>query len=114
MLSGVGGNFITAHHLNDAVESYLMKTFNGTPERIPIPWVTDFDSFIIYHPFLESLKSDFESYAKENNLNQYVVEDPTNYTTKQTRNWVRNIIVPELQGRDMGIETVVRKKFYMA
>ncbi len=106
------GNFITAHHLTDACESYLMNCFHGTPEYLPIPWMSEFDNFSIYHPFLQTSKDDFINYANENDLMKYVVEDPTNKDTGPKRNWVRNVIIPEINVRNMGIETIVRKKFY--
>lgn len=112
-MRGIGGNFMTAHHLNDAVESYLMNCFHGTPEHQPISWNTMFiDSHVMWHPFLLTPKRDFIHYAKENDLMKYVVEDPTNNDNGPKRNWVRNVIVPKLNDRNMGIETIVRKKFY--
>lgn len=112
-LEGIGGTFVTAHHLNDAVESYLMNCLHGTPEHQPIPWNTYFlGNFIINHPFLQTPKRDFIAYAEENDLMKYVVEDPTNNDNGPKRNWVRNVIIPSINDRNMGIETVVRKKFY--
>jgi len=112
-LEGIGGNYVTAHHLNDAVENYLMNCLHGNPEHTPIPWNTYFmGNFTIYHPFLQTPKRDFINYAKENDLMKYVVEDPTNNNNQPKRNWVRNVIIPEINNRNMGIETVVRKKFY--
>ena len=81
---------------------------------MPIQWSTFFDgNFSIFHPFLKTSKQDFIDYAEANDLMKYVVEDPTNKETKNKRNWVRNTIIPEINGRDMGIETIVRKKFYI-
>ena len=107
-----GGKFVTAHHLDDAVENYLMNCFHGTPEHKPIKEYSKFEGFSIYHPFITTNKQDFINHVKENGLEQYVVEDPTNTITKFKRNWIRNIIVPELNERKMGIDTIVRKKFY--
>ena len=111
-MQGFGGNFITAHHLNDAVENYLMNCFHGTPEHSPISWFTKFPNFTICHPFLRTSKKHFIEYVNDFELQKYVVEDPTNWETKGKRNWIRNVIVPSLNSRNMGIETIVRKKFY--
>lgn len=112
-LEGLGGTYVTAHHLNDAVENYLMNCLHGNPEHQPIPWNTYFlGNFTINHPFLQTPKRDFIAYAKENDLMKYVVEDPTNNDNGPKRNWVRNVIIPEINDRNLGIETVVRKKFY--
>jgi tRNA(Ile)-lysidine synthetase-like protein len=108
----IGGKFVTAHHLDDAVENYLMNCFHGTPEHKPIQEFSQFDGFSIYHPFLLTSKSNLWDYVYENNLNKYVVQDPTNHDIKHKRNWVRQIIVPEINVRSMGIHSIVRRKFY--
>jgi len=112
-LTGLGGKFITAHHLQDCVESYLMNTFKGCPEHKPISWFTQFPNFSIYHPFLLTTKQDFIDYAEDNDLMKYVVPDPTNDNSKNTRNFVRNMIVPLLNERNLGLEKIVKKKFYL-
>jgi tRNA(Ile)-lysidine synthetase-like protein len=112
-MSGYGGNFITAHHLNDCVENYLKLCFEGKSEYKPIQEFTQFEDFAIYHPFLTTTKNDFINYVIQNDLMKYVVEDPTNNHNDATRNWIRNVIVPEIEGRNIGLEKVVRKKFYL-
>lgn len=108
----IGGKYVTAHHLNDCVENYLMNCFHGTPEYKPIQEFTQFNGFSIYHPFLTTTKEDFIRYAIKNDLMKYVVEDPTNKEVTQKRNWIRNVIVPELDAWEMGLQTIVKKKFY--
>jgi tRNA(Ile)-lysidine synthase len=108
----IGGKFLTAHHLNDACENYLSNCFHGNPEYKPIQEFSKFNGFSIYHPFLKTTKQDFIDYANENDLMKYVVEDPTNKDTKYKRNWIRNVIVPEINQRDLGLEKIVLKKFY--
>jgi tRNA(Ile)-lysidine synthetase-like protein len=109
----IGGKFVTAHHLNDCVESYLDNCLKGQPTYMPIPWHTYFGEFCIFHPFLGTTKRDFIEYAEKNKLKQYVVEDPTNKETSQKRNWIRNVIVPEVEARNLGLEKVVTKMFYL-
>lgn len=111
-MNKIGGKFATAHHLDDCVENYLDNCFKGCPEHKPIKEFSQFDGFSIYHPFLKTTKEDFLLYCIENDLMKYVVEDPTNKEVSQKRNWIRNVIVPELDKRDLGLQTVVRKKFY--
>jgi tRNA(Ile)-lysidine synthetase-like protein len=119
-------NVLTAHHLDDAVESYLMNCFDGTPEYIPIKFKTvlinnvvlspDVDGtkiptgYSIFHPFLLSTKTDIENYAKEHDLMRYVVVDETNCKNECRRNMIRNEIIPKI-GQEH-IRTVVRNKFY--
>lgn len=113
-LQGLGGNFISGHHLNDCVESYLANCLKGCPENTPIPWFTTFQQgFTIYHPFLLTTKQDFILYAKENNLQKYIVEDPTNHDLSNNRSWMRNNLIPILDERQVGLEKVVKKKFYI-
>lgn len=111
-MAELGGNFVTGHHLNDAVENYLTNCLTGTPEYKPIQEVTSFQSHTIYHPFLTTTKDEMVEYVQRKELSEYIVEDPTNKDIKYRRNWVRNVIVPELDKRNVGIETIVKKKFY--
>jgi tRNA(Ile)-lysidine synthase len=106
------GSYVTGHHLNDAVENYLTNCLSGTPEYKPISELTNFPTFSIYHPFLTTTKAEMISYVERMKLLEYIVTDPTNDDTKYRRNWVRNIIIPEIDKRNIGIETVVKKKFY--
>jgi tRNA(Ile)-lysidine synthase TilS/MesJ len=55
----------------------------------------------------------FIDYAEAKGLMKYVVEDPTNKENKNKRNWIRNIIIPQLEEKELGLETLVRKKFYV-
>jgi tRNA(Ile)-lysidine synthase len=113
MMAGMGGVFVTGHHLNDAVENYLSNTFKGSPEHIPINWVTHFPNFTIYHPFLTTSKDSLINYVNDHDLNEFVVEDPTNNSLKFRRNWLRHSIIPSLESMNIGLEKVVRKKFYL-
>lgn len=107
--------FVYCHHLDDAVEGYIMNMAKGIPEYCPIPTL----SFIknskggIYRPFLRTLKKSFRRYANHHKLNEYVVEDETNTdTTYCWRNKIRHDIVPQFEG--FGLRKVVLKKFYNA
>lgn len=111
-MSAIGGNFVTAHHLNDAVENYMFNCLNGTPEYKPIQEVTEFEKHKIWHPFLLTNKKSFKTYVKKNKLERFVCEDQTNNDTKFKRNWMRNNILPEISNRGINLETVVKKKFY--
>lgn len=109
----IGGNFITAHHLNDCVENYIDNCLKGHPEYKPINEVSHFINFKVYHPFLLTTKQSFINYCHDNNLMQFVVTDPTNTDNKNKRNWLRNCVLPAIYERNVGIETVVKKKFYI-
>lgn len=112
ILKNSGGHFITAHHLNDAVENYLDNTLKGSPEHIPIQPVSSFGTFTIYHPFLVSTKRSLQKYAENHDLLKFIESDPTNEDLSLKRNWIRHKLAQEIYDRDLGIEKVVWKKFY--
>jgi tRNA(Ile)-lysidine synthetase-like protein len=102
---------ITAHHLDDATESYMLNVLRGKEGFLPIPFITEVGSNLIVHPFLFTKKKDFREYAEKNDLMKYVVEDETNKVTKGSRrNFIRNEIMPLIQREKMGLDTIVKKK----
>jgi tRNA(Ile)-lysidine synthetase-like protein len=109
---------ITAHHMDDCAESYLLNVFRGKEGFLPIPFVTEisrdskfFDNCFLCHPFLFTEKRDFIEYAEKNDLMKYVVEDETNSVVKGSRrNLIRNEIIPILDRERMGLKTIVKKK----
>jgi len=105
--------FISAHHLDDCVESYLLNVLRGKEGFIPIPFITKLErtSSCIIHPFLFTKKSDFIEYAEKHDLMKHVVEDETNKQIKGSRrNLMRNKIIPILNEEKMGLQTIVKKK----
>jgi tRNA(Ile)-lysidine synthetase-like protein len=104
--------FITAHHLDDCCESYLMNVLRGKEGFLPVPFISEFpNNVFICHPFLETKKQDFIDYVEKHNLTKYVEEDETNKITKGSRrNMIRNEMIPLLNEHKMGIQTIVRKK----
>ena len=103
--------FITAHHLDDATESYMMNVLRGKEGFLPIPFITEVGSNLIVHPFIFTKKADFRQYAERKDLMKFVVEDETNKVTKGSRrNFIRNEIIPLLQREKMGLDTIVKKK----
>ena len=106
-----GSSIFTAHHLNDYVESYLLNCFRGHPNHNAFELISDFNSFQIVHPFLLSRKDDFIQYAERNNLMRFVVQDETNNETKGSRrNWIRNVIVPEMKKEKLSLEKYAERK----
>lgn len=98
---------ILCHHLNDCVESYLMKCFKGIVgngyQPIPIYGVKTI------RPFLLTLKNDFIRYAKKHSLMHFIEEDPLN--EKSTRGWLRNKAIPVIGEKYPGLETILRKMY---
>ena len=104
--------FITAHHLDDCAESYLLNCIRGKEGFLPIPFHTELpNSNCIVRPFLFNRKKDFIAYAEAHNLLQYVVEDETNVQVRGSRrNLLRNDILPILEKENVGLTTIVKKK----
>lgn len=102
-----GGHFVTAHHLDDAVENYIMNVAKGCPEFTPIKEVSQ----KIIHPFLRRTKDFFSKYIVDNKLEEFIVEDETNTDTKYLRNKIRHEVIPLFDWTNL--RKVVLKKFYM-
>lgn len=118
-MSKIGGYFVTGHHLDDAVENYLMNCFKGNPDYVPFHLSTTFTQheyisflkrFTIIHPWLTNKKEDIVEYAKEQKLYKWIVEDPTNHDGDNYRSFLRTEIIPALSQRQLNLYTVVRKK----
>lgn len=81
---------LTAHHLDDNIETVLMNFFRGTGLHglIGIPEKASY----IRRPLLSFSKEELIAFAKENKLNW--VEDSSNESSKYTRNFFRNELIP--------------------
>lgn len=102
---------LTAHHLNDCVESYLLNTLRGHEGYLPIPFFTKLQNCVMSHPFIFNTKNDFIEYCKHFNLNKYIVEDETNKTTKGSRrNLIRNEILPILHRENIVLNKTISNK----
>ncbi len=105
-LYSLKGNVATGHHLNDVVENYLFNCIRGYHEHLPIPLNTN----NIIRPFLLTNKETIKRYSDKYNLSKYVVEDPLNNELSKTRNWIRKVVAPEINGR-FNLEKVVKKMY---
>ena len=102
---------ITAHHMNDWIESYLLNCFRGQPNNDCIELTSEFESFKIIHPFLLSRKKDFEQYLERNNYLCYTIQDETNFICKGSRrNWIRKQIFPEMIKNKLSLEKFAERK----
>jgi len=83
---------LTAHHLDDNIETMLMNLFKGTG-------ITGLRGMLpkqnrILRPLLFARKKDIIEFARNNNLNY--VEDSSNESAKYTRNYFRNHLLPDI------------------
>jgi tRNA(Ile)-lysidine synthetase-like protein len=107
------GVVLTAHHLNDCVESYLMNVFRGHEDHQPIPFFTKVNVACIVHLLLFTEKQSLKDYVNFYKLIDYVVEDETNFITKGSRrNFVRNKLLPLLTDEDIILNNTLKRKMY--
>lgn len=94
--------FITCHHLDDAVETWLFGSFNGQPKLIP------YKSGKAYRPFLLNKKEQLSKWATMYKVPY--IQDMSNFEDCHARNRIRNNILPQIKLINPGIHTVIRKK----
>jgi len=85
-------HLLTAHHADDNIETVLMNFFRGTGLHglTGIPVAINY----IRRPLLSFTKNELIHFAKENSLE--FVEDSSNLSSKYTRNFFRNEIIPAI------------------
>lgn len=85
-------HLLTAHHCDDNIETVLMNFFRGTGLHglTGIPGKVNY----IRRPLLPFSKNELINFAKENDLG--FVEDSSNLSSKYTRNFFRNEIIPAI------------------
>lgn len=97
--------YLTAHHLDDVLETRLIKMIRGTG----LEGLSAFEEWNqkIFRPFFETGKSLLRQYAVEAKVPW--VEDPTNQENNYLRNWIRNIWLPQLDQKMSGASENVAK-----
>lgn len=94
--SEVGSKFsrylLTAHHGDDNIETVMMNFFRGTGLHglTGIPVTNKY----IKRPLLDFTKEELLAFVKDNNLG--FVEDSSNQSSKYTRNFFRNELLPAI------------------
>lgn len=90
---------LTAHHMNDQVETFMLNLMRGAglDGLSAMPSVKDFGQGKHGRPFLSVSKEELKSYALENNLSW--VEDESNDDSTYDRNFIRNEVMPLIRQR---------------
>jgi len=90
----------TAHHLNDNLETVLLRWTNGAglDQLTGIPVKND----RVIRPVLFASRSEIEAYARESNVEWR--EDASNTTTVYQRNFIRHEIIPRLKEINPSLE----------
>lgn len=87
---------LLAHHADDNIETLLMNFFRGTGLQglTAMPDENLTEKFIL-RPLLNVRRKEIIEFAKQNNLQW--VEDSSNLSSKYTRNFFRNELLPEIK-----------------
>ena len=93
---------VTAHTLDDCVETWLWSSLHGNSKLIP------FANNNVVRPFLATRKQDFIEYAKRNQLSW--VEDESNNNLSLTRNYIRKELMPHALRVNPGLYKTILKK----
>lgn len=97
---------ILAHHLSDAVESYLRRVcFTGNPGHQPILFRSKWNDTEVLRPFLTTSQKEIQDYLTRNNLRHWIVKD--HLSVGSDRHWMRQNLAPAIER--YGLETVVKK-----
>lgn len=94
---------VTAHHLDDAVETWIFSSLHGTSKLIP------YQRGNVIRPFLITPKSGLSEWCKRRKLRW--IEDESNTDPRFMRNLIRRDIVPHALKVNPGLRTVIRKKY---
>ncbi len=99
---------VTAHHLDDRLETLLLKMIRGTS-------IDGFLSFKmwnqeIFRPFLETSKTDILSYSQKQGVDW--IEDPSNKDEHYLRNWIREKWLKDLDAKVISGRENLAKSLY--
>lgn len=92
---------ITAHHLNDVVEFYIMSCLRGSGKLI------SYSNRNVIRPFLLTPKSEFESWSSRKGVK--FIQDESNFESCHDRNIIRNEMMQTILKINPGIEKTVKK-----
>lgn len=93
---------LTGHHLDDAVEWYVMSTFTGTPK------LTEFQNRNVYRPLL-LVDKDLISHTAVYYDIAYIVDSSNFDPDHGLRNKVRNSVLPVVKEAFPGLRKTVRR-----
>lgn len=86
--------FLTAHHLDDQVETILMRIVSGTGIQ-GLQGIPAFREPNFYRPLLQVSRKDIHSYVLENNIKYR--EDSSNEDLIYKRNMIRHNVLPKIE-----------------
>jgi len=102
LFHSISDTIVTAHTLDDSVETWIWSSMHGTGKIIP------YSNRNVVRPFMMNRKQQFINWAERNKLPW--VEDSSNADLSLTRNYIRNVIMPNVLQVNPGIHSTIRKK----
>lgn len=93
---------ITAHHLDDVIETWIFSSLHGNPKLIQS------SRGIFIRPFLLCEKRSILDWANRKKVEW--IDDPSNDDTRFMRNLIRHNIVPQALLVNPGLPKVLKKK----
>ena len=100
-LHGIRDAVVTAHHLDDCVETYVFNMLHGKQHTI------GYRNKNVLRPFLLNPKSELVSWCERHQVPW--LEDATNQSVEFMRNYIRHELVPKLLVVNPGLQKVVKK-----
>ncbi len=101
-LESLDGTVVTAHHLDDVMETWVWSSLHGTPKLIP------YQRNNVVRPFLAVRKQELIEFCQKQAV--YWIEDETNADTRYARNLIRKELMPVALKVNPGLDTMLRKK----
>jgi tRNA(Ile)-lysidine synthase len=95
------GPIVTAHHLDDSVETYLFSSLHGTPKVIPT------HRNRVIRPFLTTPKMEFVEWCVRHTVAW--ADDTSNTDPKYMRNYIRHQLMPHALKVNPGLPKLVSK-----
>lgn len=93
---------ISAHHLDDVIETYIFSSLHGTAKLIP------YRNGRVIRPFLMTAKSMLNDWCVKHDLKH--IEDESNNNDHYMRNYIRHQIVPVALHVNPGLHKTLKKK----
>ncbi len=94
-----GDALLQAHHLDDQVETLLLRMFRGTgvDGLKGMPASRELGEALLVRPLLNCPRSELEDYARAKGLDW--IDDPSNDNTAFDRNYLRHTVLPLVEAR---------------
>jgi tRNA(Ile)-lysidine synthase len=101
-LNSIPGPVVTAHNLEDSVETWIWSSLNGTPKLVP------YSRQNIIRPFITTSKQDLISWCERKGVPW--CEDSSNQDVRYTRNYIRHRLMPRALRVNPGLNKMIKKK----